>query len=144
MAITFTKGGSTITPEYQPAQVYGREPRDKVLSVAFDDATFTEAEVGAAYGDPVAFDGEGIVIERPIRSVTLVDDGTGSATTQTGRATSGGSGTGLTVDLTAAAGVVTAVAINNQGDKGYKLGELITVTNSTADDDPTFRIGLLG
>lgn len=77
-----------------------------------------------------------------IFTLTLVDDGTDNMTTQTGLATTGGSGSGLTVDVTAAAGVATAVVPNAQGDGLYRLGELITVAalESGADDPITFRI----
>lgn len=144
MAITFTKGGSTITPEYQPAQVYSRTPLDKVFSVAFDDATLTEAEVGAVFPDPSAFDGEDIVIGRGVRTLILGADGDGSMTTQTGLATTGGRGTGLTVDVTAAGGVATAIAVNDAG-AGYGLGDVITITTgeSGADAAITATVGLI-
>ena len=47
--------------------------------------------------------------------------------TGTGVSTSGGSGTGLTVNVTQTSGVVTAVSINNSG-AGYTVGNLITIT----------------
>ena len=53
-------------------------------------------------------------------------------TTATGVATtSSGSGTGLTVDITAVSGIITAVAINNDGS-GYVATETITITNANA------------
>ncbi len=53
-------------------------------------------------------------------------------TTATGVATSSsGSGTGLTVDITAVSGIITAVAVNNDGT-GYVAAETITITNANA------------
>jgi len=67
-------------------------------------------------------------------SLTVVGDGTSGATDQTDLAvTSDGNGTGLTVDSTTAAGVVTALAVAAGGDggDGYRLGELVTVTGNS-------------
>jgi len=150
MAITksLDGGGSTSTIEYEPSVVYSRDPLDKVLAVTADNATpgDTDYTVGAAYGDPVAYDGEGITISFGAR--TLGGPGTnggGNVTTQTGLATTGGSGTGLTVDVTAVAGVATALVPNVKG-VNYKLGDLITITaaESGADADITATITLLG
>jgi len=61
----------------------------------------------------------------------IADGGTGY-TTATGVATSSsGSGTGLTVDITAVSGIITAVAVNNDGS-GYAAAETITITNANA------------
>ena len=57
-------------------------------------------------------------------AVTL--GGTGYLTAVGESTTSGGSGTGLTVNTTASAGIVTAVTIN-QGGTGYSANEVITV-----------------
>ena len=43
-----------------------------------------------------------------------------------------GSGTGLTVDITAVAGAITAVSINGDG-QGYAVGETITITGGNGD-----------
>ena len=64
-----------------------------------------------------------------VTSTTDLSGGTGY-TAATNVATTGGSGTGLTVDTTVAAGVVTAVTINNVGE-GYKANETITVSGGT-------------
>ena len=56
--------------------------------------------------------------------------------------TTGGSGTGLTVNFTAVDGVVQTVAVNTAGT-GYLNGDLITITPGGADpgcDCATFRI----
>jgi len=47
-------------------------------------------------------------------------------------ATTGGTGTGLTVDITTAAGGVTVVTINNAGT-GYTAADVITITGGAAD-----------
>ena len=53
-------------------------------------------------------------------------------TTATGVATTGGTGTGLTVDTTITNGAITAVAVNNPGT-GYAVGNIITVTGGNSD-----------
>ena len=62
--------------------------------------------------------------------------GTGYNTATGVATTSNGSGTGLTVDITASGGVITAVAINVDGS-GYVVGDTITITggggNATID-----------
>ena len=62
---------------------------------------------------------------------TLYNTGTAVATT------SSGSGTGLTVDITASGGAITAVAINAAGS-GYVVGETITI--STGGGDATINV----
>jgi hypothetical protein len=58
-------------------------------------------------------------------------------TTASGVATTGGTGTGLTVDITAAAGDITAVTVANPGS-GYTNGDVITITQGGgASDDET-------
>lgn len=147
MAITksLDGGSSTSTIEYEPSVVYANVATDKQPAISADNSNpgDTDYTIGSRYSDPTSHDGEDIVIERTIRSLEIVADGDANATTQTGRTTSGGRGTGLTVDVTAAGGVVTAVAVNDPGDKGYQVGDLITITNSSADVDPTFRITLV-
>ena len=66
---------------------------------------------------------------------TLVP-GTGYVTA-TDVATTGGTGTGLTVDITANAGAVTAVAVNNPG-VGYTIGDTITI--DAGNDDATIDV----
>src|SRR5690606_2009452 len=57
--------------------------------------------------------------------------GTGYVTA-TGLTTTGGTGTGLTVDVTAVAGNVTAVTINDPG-LGYTAGDTITIVGGNGD-----------
>ena len=61
-----------------------------------------------------------------------------------GIATTGGTGTGLTVDVTVAANDVTAIAIKT-GGKGYTAGDTITIDGgliggTTTTDDVTFTV----
>jgi len=49
-----------------------------------------------------------------------------------GVATTGGSGTGLTVDITTSGGAITAAVVNQSGT-GYKVNELITVSTGGAN-----------
>lgn len=65
--------------------------------------------------------------------------GTGYVTA-TNVPTTGGTGTGLTVDITAVAGDVTAITINNPG-LGYKATDVITIVQGNgASDDETFTV----
>tara|TARA_B110000908_G_C10187116_1_gene418531 strand:+ start:19 stop:564 length:546 start_codon:yes stop_codon:yes gene_type:complete len=58
-------------------------------------------------------------------------------TTAAAVATTGGSGTGLTVDITVSSGSVQAVAVNVAGT-GYLNGDLITITGG--DTNAVFRV----
>ena len=69
-------------------------------------------------------------------SVVITNGGSGYKTadgdasgTRLNVATAGGSGNGLTLDLTIASGVITAVAIRNQGS-GYKLDDSVSLNVS--------------
>ena len=69
-------------------------------------------------------------------SVVITNGGSGYKTadgdasgTRLNVATAGGAGNGLTVDLTIASGVITAVAIRNQGS-GYKLDDSVSLNVS--------------
>ena len=55
--------------------------------------------------------------------------------------TTAGAGTGLTVDVTIAGGVVTAVSIDNPGT-GYVNGDVVTITDGTATTDADFSLAL--
>ena len=81
----------------------------------------------------------------PSQGVTvlrLTTPGTGYGTAA-GVATSGGSGTGLTVDITAVAGAITVVVVNAPGT-GYTVGDVVTVTggggNATLTIAATFAV----
>jgi hypothetical protein len=82
----------------------------------------------------------GIELGRPGKVATITlgtatgDNGTSGATTVSNKATTtDGKGSGLTVDITAAAGVVTAVAINSgNAGSGYRIGDKITVSAAVA------------
>jgi hypothetical protein len=73
----------------------------------------TEGNNGGAPDEVVTFD-----VASLVGGTTYV--------TAAGVATTGGTGTGLTVDITAAAGAVTVVAIANPGT-GYTVGDTITI-----------------
>ena len=76
-------------------------------------------------GDPVPGDVESL------DAASLVA-GTGYVTATDVATTTTGSGTGLTVDITAVAGAITAVTINNDGS-GYAVGDTVTITGGNAD-----------
>merc|ERR1712000_541925 len=64
--------------------------------------------------------------------------GTGYGMDASGASTSGGSGSGLTVNTTTSGGAVTGVTINNAGD-GYADNDTITISGS-GNGDATFQI----
>lgn len=64
-------------------------------------------------------------------AVAVISNGASGATNKTGVATVGGSGTGLTVNLTAGSGVVASAAVNAAGT-GYRAGDVVRVTAAVA------------
>lgn len=73
-----------------------------------------------------------IAVPGPTASVTLVDGGTGYSS-GTSVATSGGTGSGLTVNVVAnTSGVVTSVTVSSRGS-GYLAGDLITVAGGNVN-----------
>jgi hypothetical protein len=73
-----------------------------------------------------------IAVPGPTGRVSLVDGGTGYSS-GTSVATTGGRGSGLTVNIIAdASGVVTSVAVSSRGS-GYFAGDLITVAGGNVD-----------
>lgn len=74
---------------------------------------------------------------------TITAGGTGY-TTGTGKATTGGSGTGLICSITASAlpgGVVSEVVVTDAGDGKYRAGDVITVTGGGGDCTFTLKDG---
>lgn len=67
--------------------------------------------------------------------ITVNNQGTGY-TTATGVTTTGGTGTGLTLDITAAGGLVTDADIDTAGT-GYKVGDTITIDGGNDDAEIT-------
>ena len=64
-------------------------------------------------------------------SIAVTGNGTSGATTKTNLAATSSTGSGMTVDLTASGGVVTAITLNTPG-KGYLNGDTITIALATA------------
>jgi len=64
-------------------------------------------------------------------SIAVSGNGTSGATNKTNVAATSSGGSGMTVDLTASGGVVTAITLNTPG-KGYLNGETITIASATA------------
>src|ERR1035437_9318703 len=62
-----------------------------------------------------------------VTATTNLFGGSTTYTTATGIATSGGNGTGCTVDITAVAGVITAIVVNAAGT-GYQIGDTLTIS----------------
>jgi len=65
-------------------------------------------------------------------ALTVTGNGTSGATAKTGVATTGGKGTGLTVDLIAAGGVVTGAVVKAPGNGAYAIGDVITVAKAVS------------
>lgn len=68
-------------------------------------------------------------------AITVSNQGTGY-TTATGVTTTGGTGTGLTLDITAAGGLVTDADIDNAGT-GYKVNDVIVIDGGNDDAEIT-------
>ena len=80
----------------------------------------------------VELDYETIAVPGPVLSISLVSGGTGYSS-QTSVATTGGSGSGLTVNIVAnASGVVTSVNLSSRGN-AYIAGDLITVAGGNVN-----------
>lgn len=68
-----------------------------------------------------------------VATITLTGNGGSGATAKSNLATTDdGNGTGLTVNLTAASGVVTAITVGNNAGDGYRIGDQITVSAALA------------
>ena len=82
--------------------------------------------------DDIALEYATIAVPGPASSVSLVNGGTGYSS-GTSIATTGGAGSGLTVNIVAnASGVVTSVAISSRGN-AYLAGDLITVAGGNVN-----------
>lgn len=151
MAITITKINpppvkAPIETDWQAAQ--SADPLAQVPLVTLT-ADLKSGTVGAAgtYTDPPAYTvtgvnglvGAGGAAANGVKLANLAagsslrvnGNGTSGATNKTGVATTGGKGTGLTVDLIATGGVVTGAVVKAPGT-GYAVGDLITVAKATA------------
>lgn len=137
-------------------QSYGPLSSNSTTSAAGNGATITISRNGASYsasvifpgqlyinGDTLTFNGVNlggttpannavvtITSASPIDSVASLDNGTLVSglgySDATGAATSGGTGSGLTLDTTTSSGSITSVSINNAGT-GYTIGDTISI-----------------
>lgn len=84
---------------------------------------------------------------RGVASLTLIGTGTSGVTTQSNLATTNdgatGRASGLTVNITAAGGVATAIAVGNAAGTGYQIGDIITVTGSGGSTAVTASVASL-
>lgn len=64
-------------------------------------------------------------------AVAVINNGTSGATNKSAVATTGGSGSGLTVNLVAGGGVVTSATVAAAGT-GYRAGDVVRVTATVA------------
>ena len=95
----------------------------------------TNASNSATYSsnfNDVALEYATIAVPGPVGSITLTSGGTGYVS-GTSVATTGGSGSGLTVNIVAnASGVVTAITLSSRGN-AYLAGDLITVAGGNVN-----------
>lgn len=73
-----------------------------------------------------------------VPTTTVLTAGGTGYTTSTGVATTGGTGTGFVVDITAVAGIITSYIVATAGT-GYTAGDVVTVTTGGADADITIQ-----
>ena len=77
--------------------------------------------------------GKGMIRNQRVAAIAVTGNGTSGATAKTNLATTtSGKGTGLTVNLAAAGGVVTAITVGNSAGLGYELGDTIGITTTLA------------
>jgi hypothetical protein len=90
--------------------------------------------------DGAALVGVRIRDQPTVDTVSLNFGGTTGYVTATDVPTTGGTGVGCTVDITAVAGIVTVVAVNEPGF-GYTAGDILTINQGgTASDDALFTV----
>ena len=95
-----------------------------------DPSTITDNnDITVLQGDAVRFYNQTPGVPTAFVTTTV---GSGYPASGTDVATTGGSGTGLTVDYTAFDGILETLTINTAGT-GYKLGDLVTITTGNAD-----------
>ena len=102
-------------------------------SDTIDSTTFLDASaiyVGSAGNLNVIM--RGVVGNRAVTAITTTSSG-GSYTTATGLAvtSASGAGTGMTIDITAVAGLIDSVAINAAGS-GYEAADTLSIVQSGA------------
>ena len=103
-----------------------------------DDTHYVKLGKGAGYNGTIVIAATG----RPNTvSGIISQSGNWAAVSLSNLATTGGTGTGLTVTVTQVAGVATAIAIVSGAMEGYTSGDTITVTSGGAT--ATFTIGVL-
>lgn len=82
--------------------------------------------------EDIALEYATIAVPGPVSSVGIVNGGTGYVSASS-VATTGGTGSGLTVNITVnASGVVTAIVLSSRGN-GYVAGDLITVAGGNVN-----------
>ena len=71
---------------------------------------------------------------------TIIDNPGTGYTTSSNVPTTGGSGTGFTVDIFETGGVIDSIIINNKGE-GYEVGDIVTITGG--DGNATIEISIV-
>ena len=144
MAITVSFDGGSTTKytltEWDPSTAI-TDPGLFQPPYAPTNSTLVEYDL-AARPEADSHPGNEIVIRSNPIVLKVIEDGTGDATDKTGLATTGGSGSGLKVNLDADGGVVVGATVHTAGTGGYKIGDTITVAALTAGttDDVTLSV----
>lgn len=113
-----------------PIVISAKNGSDSVPFVREVSSISDNNDITELVGDIIQFTNRTPGIPTSISSISTA--GTGYGVTGTNVATTGGSGTGLTVDFTATGGILDTVSINTAGT-GYIKGDLITITTGNAD-----------
>jgi hypothetical protein len=145
MAVKVNLKGSSVTPadsielkEWDPATSI-RDPKGPQPTANFpfamdmpgeDDIEVAVVEAPPA---PDSSPGSEIKFNTKVKTIKVELDGTSGATTKTNLATTTQSnGTGLTVNLAAAGGKVTAMTVGNNAGSGYQVGDTVAVMTTAA------------
>lgn len=150
MAIKLNLKGSSVTPadsvelkEWDPATaIRSAKGPQPWASFPFDFPPPSNTAIVSAVVDapPAADDAPGseIRFSYRVKTIKVEQDGTSGATAKTNLATTTQStGTGLTVNLAAAGGKVTAMTVGNNAGTGYQVGDTVAVTTAAAGTSAT-------
>ena len=100
--------------------------------------------VGSGAATPVILEVNGVNSTGAVTILSFIGNGTSGAGNLTGATTylinprRGASG--LTVNATATAGVITAVAVGNSAGAGYRIGDIVTINGAGASTPVTARV----
>ena len=134
MAITLNLKGTSATPadtvaipEWEPTTAIRDAKGQQPGSQQSGANAFQVTSPPADDDNP----GKGMTRNQRVSAITMTWYGTSGATAKNNLATTtNGKGTGLTVNLAAIGGVVTAITVGNNAGLGYELGDTIAVSTA--------------